>query len=376
VAYLNGSKVLTTGSALTFNGSDFGVSASVATATLASSGAYSALSFTNSGGAGASGTILTNSSGILQSRAATHAYTNADASSEYMRLNSTGLGVGIAPSSKLTVNGAISVIDNYALNLGSNQGGGATILYNGNGNLDITPRSTFSTVFTAGNVGIGTDSPNSKLEVNSSGASVTAALALSNYQGGADGYGSKISFRGQRGAPNAQVEYGYIQAAMYDWAGTPNMQMGIMGGKVGIGTTTPTQILHVSGGTIRGDLGASGTSLIVTGTGSNLQVGHTSANYVTLLNSGGALLLQSSNASSFGVIQYPSQAANRAVRWVITNGDSGSNTVQVYWNAVYGAGSAGGCLGAYDRSGNYAAPGTVISGSNEWSIYGFASYVL
>jgi hypothetical protein len=87
-------------------------------------------------------------------------------STEGMRLTSTGLGIGTSsPTSKLTVVGEINVVDNYALRLGSNQAGGATILYNGNGNLDITPRSTFSTVFTAGNVGIGTNSPEAKLHI-------------------------------------------------------------------------------------------------------------------------------------------------------------------------------------------------------------------
>ena len=130
VAYLNGSKVLTTGSALTFDGSALSVSASVASATLASSGAYSALSFTNSGGAAASGTILTNSSGILQSRAATHAYTNADASSEYMRISGATGGVG-----------AVGI-------------GYSTLTSVGNNGLAVL-----------GNVGIGTSSPGYKLDV-------------------------------------------------------------------------------------------------------------------------------------------------------------------------------------------------------------------
>ena len=104
VTYLNGSKVLTSGSALTFNGSDFGVSASIATATLASSGAYSVLSFTNSGGASTSGLVVVNASGIMQTRAATQQWTNLDASSEYMRLTSTGLGIGTSsPQSGATL---------------------------------------------------------------------------------------------------------------------------------------------------------------------------------------------------------------------------------------------------------------------------------
>jgi hypothetical protein len=94
VVYASSSSALATGSALTFNGSDFGVSASVATATLASSGAYSVLNFTNSGGSSSSGLVLVNSSGVMNTRAATQQWTNADASSEYMRLTSGNLLVG------------------------------------------------------------------------------------------------------------------------------------------------------------------------------------------------------------------------------------------------------------------------------------------
>jgi hypothetical protein len=64
-------------------------------------------------------------------------------------------------------------------------------------------------------------------------------------------------------------------------------------------------------------------------------------------------------------------ASNYDIKMVRASGDSGANTVQTYWNIAYGAAAAGGCLGAYDRSGNYAAPGSVIAGSNTWTIYGF-----
>lgn len=69
--------------------------------------------------------------------------------------NRVGIGTS-SPTAVLTVNGEISVTDNFALRLGSTQAGGATLLYNGNGNLDITPRSGFHTKLVDGNLIIGT----------------------------------------------------------------------------------------------------------------------------------------------------------------------------------------------------------------------------
>jgi hypothetical protein len=42
----------------------------------------------------------------------------------------------------------------------------ASILYNTNGNLDLTPRTGYNTIFTAGNVGIGTTTPGAKLQID------------------------------------------------------------------------------------------------------------------------------------------------------------------------------------------------------------------
>jgi len=109
--------------------------------------------------------------------------------SEHVFLNGSGnVGIGTtSPTDKLTVNGGIDVLDNFSLNLGSNQGGGATLLYNGNGNLDITPRSGYSTVFTGGNVGIGTDSPSSGISSDQQGLHIqhsnVAYLTLDNTNG-------------------------------------------------------------------------------------------------------------------------------------------------------------------------------------------------
>ena len=58
-----------------------------------------------------------------------------------------GLGVG-NPGVKLDISGNIATEGgNTGITLGLNQGGGATLLYNANGNLDIAPRSGYNTVF-------------------------------------------------------------------------------------------------------------------------------------------------------------------------------------------------------------------------------------
>lgn len=88
-------------------------------------------------------------------------------------LPNLNVGIGTtSPDQRLTVsnnvtfnssgvdNGFLQIFGNNSyLNLGADKGGGATLKYNINGNLDITPRSGYNTVFTSGNVGIGTTSP-------------------------------------------------------------------------------------------------------------------------------------------------------------------------------------------------------------------------
>jgi hypothetical protein len=75
------------------------------------------------------------------------------------------------------------------------------------------------------------------------------------------------------------------------------------------------------------------------------------------------------STSQQGLELMNSNADNKNVRIAITQGDGGANTVQVYWNAEFGTTS--GVLGAWDRSGNFAAPATTITSSGVWAIYGF-----
>jgi len=69
-------------------------------------------------------------------------------------------------SSSVTATSLINILGNDSqVVIGSDKGGGASLKYNSNGNLDITPRSGFNTIFTTGRVGIGTGSPSNKLVV-------------------------------------------------------------------------------------------------------------------------------------------------------------------------------------------------------------------
>lgn len=71
----------------------------------------------------------------------------------------------VTANSSSADNGFYQIFGNNSyLNIGADKGGGAVLKYNSNGNLDITPRSGYNTIFTSGNVGIGTTSPSQQLE--------------------------------------------------------------------------------------------------------------------------------------------------------------------------------------------------------------------
>jgi hypothetical protein len=119
VAYLNGSKVLTTGSALTFDGTNLGVggTSGYETAnrtTIAAAGVNSALLGFKVGGTSA-GYAFADASHV-EFGAPTGRYLSWDINGEQMRLTSTGLGIGTSsPSARLHVlsNGTVGTSDFY-----------------------------------------------------------------------------------------------------------------------------------------------------------------------------------------------------------------------------------------------------------------------
>ena len=115
-----------------------------------------------------------------------------------------------ASAESLEVDGQIGITNFNALKLGTAHGGGASIAYAGDGNLKVNPRSGFSTVFESGNVGIGTDSPDTLLHL--SDATGGAVIRLERQDIGivvTDVYGS-IEFEGQDQSSGASGVRGSI----------------------------------------------------------------------------------------------------------------------------------------------------------------------
>jgi hypothetical protein len=235
VTYLNGSKVLTSGSALTFDGTG--------QVTL-NSGANAVLKLNATFGSGASIIDLTASGSTAQDTrivggsGSTSNISFVTSGSEQMRLTSTGLGIGTSsPGTKLDVSGA----DVYRVFRVSTTTGGvieAGLLGQSTiGIQSLSNAGNFQNLLlqpNGGNLGIGTSSPATKLHVNKASqtpgdTTPSGALLVTNTLAGAAGVeiGSGSSVLGYLQVRNTTNQ------TYYDFALQPN------GGNVGIGTNSP-----------------------------------------------------------------------------------------------------------------------------------------
>ncbi|MCX6820397.1 MAG: hypothetical protein NT016_00360 [Candidatus Aenigmarchaeota archaeon] len=215
--------------------------------------------------------------------------TALNSSAIFQKAGNIGIGT-MTPGRLLEVNGVsrfddamfFGSSDNVAVITWDTPG---TIFKAGTGqNLNLGANNADSNIVinTSGNVGIGTTSPENKLEVSGGGLRVLGGVASAT-----SGAGVEVGYDGTEG---------YVQA--YDRAGGSgkplwlNYQIGntILGTKVGVGTTAPVQELDVVG-----DINATGTLYI--GTDTNLY--RSAAN---VLKTDDALLVAGTSGMAIGSV--------------------------------------------------------------------------
>lgn len=191
--------------------------------------------------------------------------------SERMRLTNTGLGIGTtSPSAKLHIQNGSS--GQTYTNLS-----GALIDVNGTSNSYSALRVGSSTgnnhlvVTNAGNVGIGTTSPSTKLEVASGHIRLTNAYSL------------------QWASANNRI---YNQSSNTVFVNNASESMRILSnGNVGIGTTSPQELLHLSSTT-------GGTMFVLEGNNPEILLDDNNGDNVYIRNTGGDLAFKRTDGSS------------------------------------------------------------------------------
>jgi hypothetical protein len=274
VVYLNGSKALTSGSALVFDGTNLGVGGAPANRFDVVGDQNSSLTSrvvnVNAGGSAGSRLRLENTSApwdISNSRANSAALTFENSGTERMRLDSSGnLGIGTSsPTRRLFVNGSSNLggsVNSVVIGDGTFAAGVASIAAESGARLDIGTAGANPLLFfinnterarldSSGNLGIGTSSPAVKLDVQR--GSEGEYLRVGGDDTGNNGRALRFTsatnggFIGALHTLNAPSSGGAIA---FSTNSTERARLD-SSGNLGIGTSSPTAVLDVNADKMR-----------------------------------------------------------------------------------------------------------------------------
>jgi len=273
VTYLNGSKVLTSGSGLTFDGTNLGVGGAAGSSanysTITARGTTGGIYEFNAG-ATLQSYILGNSSELRLQTQSTQALTFVYNGSEAMRLNGTGLGIGTSsPTDQLTLyggkvrvcNSTTGTSSGIVMGMNSND---AYISNQANGYILFGTNNTERMrLDSAGNLGLGV-TPSAwtgNRKVVAVGGTVAAINYASLYGENAyNCYTNGTNYLYQNTGHAGEFNYSLDTAGGFSWKLAPSGTAGnaitftqamtlTAAGNLGIGSTSPAELLHLSSST-------------------------------------------------------------------------------------------------------------------------------
>jgi hypothetical protein len=247
VAYLNGSKVLTTGSALTYNGTTLALSGGAISNSNAGLENYILSNGTNSSSLQQNSTsFFFNANNNTASGGQFIWRTNSDFA-EQMRLTSTGLGIGTSsPTSKLHVIGAGQVSGNFFAGFGSANAAivsSSSVINGGAGFSEFL----FGNASTNNRGYLSYSHANDSLLIGTAGATRVTLNSSGQLETGIAGSASAPSFT-RTGDLNTGIFFPAADTIAFAEGGVESMRID-SAGNVGIGTSSPIVKLHVKNAT-------------------------------------------------------------------------------------------------------------------------------